>query len=151
MEKPWTIRPSVLRELEAHAREERPRECCGLLLGVAGRVFESRRAANRSDDANRFQLDPRDHVGALRECRGRELQVVGFYHSHPHSAPVPSPTDLAENTYPDALQIIIGVSSDADGDVMETRAYYLCGTRYVEVPLQPASPVGDGGQPGAAA
>ena len=25
--------------------------------------------------------------------------VVGFYHSHPHSAAVPSETDLAEATY----------------------------------------------------
>lgn len=135
-EKPWTIQRAVLRELEAHARADRPRECCGTLIGVAGHVFESRRAANLSDHPNRFLLDPRAHVAALRETRRRELQVVGFYHSHPHSDPVPSPTDLAESTYPDALHIIVGRGSTPDGSDVEARAYYLRGTHYVEVPLE---------------
>ena len=149
-EKPWTIQRAVLRELEAHARAERPRECCGTLIGVAGQVFESRRAANLSDDPNRFLLEPRAHVAALRETRRRELQVVGFYHSHPHSAPLPSPTDLAESTYPEALHIIVGLGGGPGGDGLEVRAYYLRGTHYVEVPLAATGAIEAGGQPGAA-
>ena len=90
--------------------------------------------------------------GQLGEQRAREtgLDLLGFYHSHPHSVPVPSPTDLAESTYPDALQIIVGLSGEARGDEMEARAYYLRVTHYVEVPLTPAgSPGGDGQRGGA--
>jgi proteasome lid subunit RPN8/RPN11 len=121
-----------------------------MLIGVAGHVYESRRAANLSDHPDRYLLDPRAHVAALRETRRRELQVVGFYHSHPHSVPVPSPTDLAESTYPDALQIIVGLSGEARGDEMEARAYYLRVTHYVEVPLMPAGSRGGDGQRGGA-
>jgi proteasome lid subunit RPN8/RPN11 len=126
----------VLREIEAHAREEQPRECCGMLIGVEGRVDESRRSANLSDDPHRFLLDPHVHIAALRDTRSRQLQVVGFYHSHPRSRPVPSPTDLAESTYPEALHLIIGRGEVARGVHWEARAYYLHGTHFVEVPLQ---------------
>ncbi len=121
-----------------------------MLIGVAGQVFESRRAANLSDHPNRFLLDPRAHVAALREARCRELQVVGFYHSHPHSDPVPSPTDLAESTYPEALHIIVGLGGGPGENAMEARAYYLRGTHYVEVSLETAGGLDAGGQPGAA-
>ncbi len=141
----WTIRQSALEEMEAHARAESPRECCGVLIGLAGRVLEARRAANLSDDPNRFLVDPRAHVEALRETRRRELHVVGFYHSHPHSAPVPSPTRSAEASYPEFVYVIVGLS-DARADA---RMYFLRGDHYVEVPMEavavpapPAAPRG---------
>lgn len=121
-----------------------------MLLGVAGHVYESRRASNLSDHPDRYLLDPRAHVAALRETRRRELQVVGFYHSHPHSPPVPSPTDLAESTYPDALQIIVGLGAGTGGDEWVTRAYYVRVTHYVEVPLTLAGPGRGDGRRGAA-
>lgn len=119
-----------------------------MLIGVAGHVLESRRGANLSDDPNRFLLDPRAHVAALRDTRRRELLVVGFYHSHPRSAPVPSPTDLAESTYPEAVHIIVGFG--AGGDEVEVRAFYLRGTHYLEIPLEMAGAIDAGGPPSAA-
>lgn len=119
-----------------------------MLIGVAGHVVESRRGANLSDDPNRFLLDPRAHVAALRDTRRRELQVVGFYHSHPRSAPFPSPTDLAESTYPDAVHVIVGFG--AGGDEVEVRAFYLRATHYLEIPLEMTGAVDAGGPTGAA-
>jgi desampylase len=56
-----------------------------------------RPAANVADDPlRRYLIDPRDHLGAIREARARGLQVIGAYHSHPRSAAVPSATDAAE-------------------------------------------------------
>lgn len=133
----WTIARAALDDIEAHAREESPRECCGILIGVTGRVLESRRALNLSDDSNRFLLDPRAHVDALRETRRRELQIVGFYHSHPHTPAVPSARDLAESSYPDLLYAIVSL---LEGKT-ETLVYRLCGDRYEEVAMeaQPAA------------
>ena len=48
--------------MAAHAQAESPRECCGLLIGIAGHVVEARRAPNLSGDPNRFLLDPQAHV-----------------------------------------------------------------------------------------
>jgi proteasome lid subunit RPN8/RPN11 len=129
----WTMARRVLDEIMRHAGEERPRECCGLLLGVgpadgaAGAVMDARRAPNLSESPDRFLLDPATHVAALRECRARALQVIGFYHSHPHSPPVPSPSDLAECLYPDMLQVIVSPP--------EARGYYIGFGRFVNVKL----------------
>src|SRR5580765_8772564 len=84
----------------AHAREAAPDECCGLLLGRGDQIVEAARARNVADDpTTRFLIDPADHFAAIRGGRERGLEVIGFYHSHPASAPDPSPRDLAEFSY----------------------------------------------------
>jgi len=127
----WTIRREVLEQLTAHAREARPHECCGVLIGVNRVIVQARRAANLSDDPNRFELDPQAHVAAIRDTRGTAQSVVGFYHSHPHSPPVPSARDLAESTYPDVLHLIVGFP-DAEP---QTRAFILGPEGYREAGL----------------
>jgi proteasome lid subunit RPN8/RPN11 len=127
----WTIRQSVLDEMVAHARAERPRECCGLLVGAGGSVLMARRALNLSADPNRFLIDPKAHIDARRDGRGSGLDVVGFYHSHPHSAPIPSVTDVAEAWYDDHLYAIVGLA----GDAAETRIYELRNKQFVEVTI----------------
>jgi proteasome lid subunit RPN8/RPN11 len=94
----------------AHARESAPAECCGVLVGAGELVVEAVPAKNLSPDPNRFLLDPRTHIAAEREARGRGLAVVGFYHSHPHSAPRPSPTDIAEASYAEAVHVIVSLA-----------------------------------------
>jgi proteasome lid subunit RPN8/RPN11 len=115
----------------AHARAERPRECCGLLIGVRGSLLTARRAANLSADPNRFLIDPKAHIEARRTGRNQGLNVVGFYHSHPHSAPIPSATDVAEASYDDHLYAIVGLA----GDAAETRIYELRNRQFVELTL----------------
>jgi len=115
----------------SHAREAAPAECCGVLLGSGEVVTEARRTRNRAIDQNRFLIDPVDHIDARREARARGLAVVGFYHSHPHSAPVPSPTDLEEASYPDHLYLIVGLS----GDEPDARLYRFEAGRFLELPF----------------
>ena len=118
-----TIAADVLAALEAEARHARPAECCGLLIGPRGgdAIVASRPAANLSPTPNRFELDPQAHVRALRETRATGLDVIGFYHSHPASAPFPSATDLAESSYPTAVHVIVGFPGGRD--VAEARAF----------------------------
>ena len=102
------IRPSVLGEVIAHAQECQPRECCGVLLGKDGEITQAIRAVNLAEGTTRFLLDPKAHVEARRTARAQGLEVVGFYHSHPHSQAYPSPTDLAEAAYPECVHLIVG-------------------------------------------
>lgn len=95
----------------AHARHAAPAECCGLLLGTTSEITEAVPARNLSADPNRFLLDPRDHIAARRAARTRGLDIVGFYHSHPHSAAAPSPTDIAEASYGDAVHLIVSLAA----------------------------------------
>ena len=41
-----TVVQRVLDEVHAHAREESPRECCGMLVGGADHILDSARAAS---------------------------------------------------------------------------------------------------------
>jgi len=121
----------TVEDIVAHAREARPAECCGLLLGSGTTIAEAVRTRNTSDNPNRFFIDPRAHIEARREARGRGLDVLGFYHSHPHSLPEPSITDLQEASYPDQLYLIVSPTTDS----AEIRLFRLVGGNFLEVPF----------------
>jgi len=126
-----TIVQRVLDDVLAHAREDAPRECCGMLLGTADRILDSHRARNLAAGITRFQIDPRDHVKALRAARSRHLDVIGFYHSHPRSRAYPSETDVAESGYAGAMHLIAGT----DGMSQEARLFTIDGAAIAELPL----------------
>jgi desampylase len=80
--------------LLAEAEKAAPNECCGLLLGQAGRVTEARPAANIAfDPARHFEIDPAALFAAHRTARVGGPQLLGYYHSHPEGHPLPSATD----------------------------------------------------------
>ena len=82
--------PAAIRaELRAHAQEEAPNECCGVLVfrdGVAERYVRGRNALG---SPYRYELEVDPTVWFL-EDEGYELAV---FHSHPETAPRPSRTD----------------------------------------------------------
>jgi proteasome lid subunit RPN8/RPN11 len=122
-----TIAGPVIADVEAHARDTAPEECCGLLLGTADAIDASVRARNLADDRQRrYRIDPRDHFSAIRKARLLGLEVVGAYHSHPASSAIPSDTDRAE-AFDAFVFVIVGPS--------ETRAWRLSSGNFTEVPL----------------
>jgi proteasome lid subunit RPN8/RPN11 len=121
----------VLDAVVAHARECQPGECCGILVGENERVVASVRARNLDDNPSRFLIDPRDHIAAYKDARAQDLDIVGFYHSHPHSEAYPSPTDLAEAAYPGVLYLIVGLQ----GEPPEIRLFRLGGETVEELPV----------------
>jgi len=125
----WQLnRSDVLDAIAAHAKDAAPAECCGVLIGREGDVLEAVRTGNIADRPTRFEIDPKDHLAAIKSARARGLVIVGFYHSHPHSAPIPSETDQTEANYPDQLHLIIGLASDPP----ETRLFWFDGRNFVE-------------------
>ena len=102
------IASSVVDAVIAHAKESQPRECCGVLLGKDDGVTHAIRAPNLAEGSTRFLLDPKAHIEARRAARTQGLDIVGFYHSHPHSHAYPSATDLAEAAYPECVHLIVG-------------------------------------------
>jgi proteasome lid subunit RPN8/RPN11 len=111
-----------------HAREEAPRECCGLLVGKGDAVDRSVRARNLDAAATRYLIDPQDHFAAIRTARSEGLDVIGAYHSHPTSAPAPSDTDIAEaDSGADFLYVIVSLVDD------EIRAYRIADGQPVRI------------------
>jgi proteasome lid subunit RPN8/RPN11 len=109
----FRIGSAVLDAIVAHARAEAPAECCGMLLGRDYSIDEAVPAKNIAASSTRFLIDPKDHIDARRMARVRSLEVVGFYHSHPHSPAWPSPADVAEAAYPEAVYLIVSLEGGA--------------------------------------
>ena len=126
-----TIARAAIDAIVAHARDTVPAECCGVLLGRDRSVTDAVRTRNLADRPTRFEVDPQDHINARREARGRGLDVVGFYHSHPASEPVPSETDRAEAAYPNHLYLIVGLASEPP----DIRLYFFDGRNFREEPF----------------
>jgi proteasome lid subunit RPN8/RPN11 len=82
--------PAAIRaELKAHASDEAPNECCGVIVlrdGIAERYIRGR---NKLASPYRYELEIDPSVWFL-EDDGLELAV---FHSHPETAPRPSRTD----------------------------------------------------------
>ncbi len=126
------IARQALDELLAHARESDPRECCGVLLGVGDRIATASRARNLLESETEYVIDPRDHIAARRQARAAHQAVLGFYHSHPRTAPYPSASDLAEWSYSDAVSVIVG----RDEHRLRARAYRIVSGAVEEVLLE---------------
>jgi proteasome lid subunit RPN8/RPN11 len=76
-------------ELVAHAREEAPNECCGLVLVRDGIAVEYVRGVNKLASPYRYELYIDPFVWS--EIDDDVEQVV--FHSHPETEPRPSRTD----------------------------------------------------------
>jgi proteasome lid subunit RPN8/RPN11 len=125
------ISKDTLDAIVLHAREERPHECCGVLLGRGAEIIEAVRTRNAAQEPTRFVIDPQDHVRAIRDARGRGLDVVGYYHSHPYSAAIPSPRDMAEAAYPACVHLIASLAQEA----ADVRAFRIDTAGFLEEPL----------------
>jgi desampylase len=125
------IARTALDMIVGHARETRPAECCGVLVGVGDEVRAAVRTRNTATEPHRFAIDPQDHIGARREARQHGLAVLGFYHSHPYSRAVPSETDRHEVAYTDEIHVIVGLATEP----AEVRAFRFQDDEFIEVEL----------------
>ena len=103
-------------EMVAHAIEEAPNECCGMVSAHDGQAVDVYRAANAAASALRYEIDGAEQYRIQMEIDAAELELGAIYHSHTRSEPVPSQTDINLAFYPDALYIIIGLAG-AEPDV----------------------------------
>jgi proteasome lid subunit RPN8/RPN11 len=85
--------------IKAEARAASPRECCGLIEGVAQaegfRAIALHPSRNLSILQDQFEIDPAAHIAAARSARAKDHGIIGCYHSHPYGDNEPSARDLA--------------------------------------------------------
>lgn len=99
----------TLEKLCAHAQTEYPMECCGLILGkrtdgqrIAYRIVQTENTVRGKQNTAHFQIDPLEIAKTELAAEQEQLEIVGFYHSHPDHEAVPS--------HEDTLHIIAGYS-----------------------------------------
>lgn len=96
MDQVWILPPAIRDELLRDGFQRHPHEACGLLFGTFdGRtgIIERYLSVTNLSEAplHAFELDPAVWV---RSCFDRQL--IGLYHTHPGSPPLPSPEDLRQ-------------------------------------------------------
>jgi proteasome lid subunit RPN8/RPN11 len=103
-------------KIRAHGVETYPHECCGAILGResdgAREVLGLMPLANRRDDSprNRFEVTSDDVRLAEKTARGQQLELIGWYHSHPDAPARPSEYDR-DHAWPWYSYIIVSVQS----------------------------------------
>ncbi|HUY13254.1 MAG TPA: M67 family metallopeptidase [Terriglobia bacterium] len=126
-----------LEQMLSHAGRDYPSECCGMMLGKsdgeAKVVSEIREIRNlRHDpskaqsmlpldspetetDRNRFLIDPREQIRVEKSARDLNLDVIGYYHSHPDHPARPSQYDR-DHAWPWYSYVIIQVIRGKAGE-----------------------------------
>ena len=123
---------ALLEDIVAHAREDAPNECCGMIASEGGRAVAVHRARNAAASPLRYELDGMEQykIQTAIEDAGRELGAI--YHSHTRSAPYPSQTDINLAFYPDSLYVIVGLA----GEEAEVRAFRIEDGRITDAELE---------------
>ena len=110
-------------QIREHGVRDYPYECCGLLIGrfeegskIVTETYPISNAREESAKRNRFLIEPAELMRGERYARDHDLEVVGFYHSHPDSPAVPSQYDL-DHAWPTYSYIIVSTRAERATDL----------------------------------
>jgi proteasome lid subunit RPN8/RPN11 len=108
-------------QIVAHAHQEAPNECCGMIAsrdGVAHSVF---RATNAAASPLRYEIDGMEQYQIQTEIEDAGLELGAIYHSHTRTDPKPSQTDINfARLWPEVVWVIVGLAG-ADPEVQTWR------------------------------
>jgi [CysO sulfur-carrier protein]-S-L-cysteine hydrolase len=122
------VRRDQLDRIVAQARAEAPNECCGMLAGRGEVVEEVFPGRNQDQSPKTYRIHSEDQFRAHRAMDEQGWDLVGIYHSHPHTKAEPSPTDLkravdldGEPLFPDVHYLIVSLSDSSQPQVKAFR------------------------------
>lgn len=116
-------------EMVAHALTGFPLEACGLLVGSPdGTLGSFHPCDNAAGSSKLYSVAPKDMLRVDRAAEDAGAQVIGVMHSHTHTDPWPSPTDVAQAPDPSWHYVIVSLRDDVpmlrsfrivDGEISE--------------------------------
>ena len=113
--------------IHAHAKKTYPEECAGVLVGMdVGEtkiVVDVWPAENIHEEerSSRFLIDPLKIKEFEERAQERDMDVLGFYHSHPDHPAEPSEYDR-DHAWPYYSYVIASVNGD---NVEDMRSWVL--------------------------
>jgi [CysO sulfur-carrier protein]-S-L-cysteine hydrolase len=127
------ISQQLIDEMVAHAREDLPNECCGMIGGRDGVASEVVRVENAAASPLRYEMDPQGQFNALKAIEADGGELLGIYHSHTKSAAYPSQTDVNQAVaWPEQVYVIVSLADEAAPDV---KAFLLEELKIADVAL----------------
>ena len=122
------ISENLIEQIGKHGEKTYPNECGGMLIGrfenggkTIVELLPMENAMAEAEQHNRVLISPKDVMRAERYAREKKLDVVGYYHSHPDCAAVPSQFDL-DHALPVWTYIIVSVEG---GKAVDFRAWEM--------------------------
>ncbi len=119
-----TLERSYVDQMIAHAREENPNECCGIIAGDDGRAANFYRITNAAKSPFRYRMDPQEFFRAYRDVEDRGWRILVLYHSHTHTEARPSDTDIrlatgpdGRSLWPDTYYVLVSLANENDPSV----------------------------------
>ncbi len=113
------------------AFREYPLEACGLIAGGEGEAVRFYPCTNIAASAQLYTIDPKDHLRAELDAEDHGWEIVGVVHSHTHSEPYPSPTDVNQAPDPEWHYLIVSLKRDSP----ELRSFRIVDGAITEEPL----------------
>ena len=127
------ISQALVDEMVAHAREDLPNECCGMVAGRDGEATEVIRVANAAASPLRYEMDPKAQYEAWKSIEDGGQELLAIYHSHTKSAAYPSQTDVNQAVaWPDQVYVIVSLE---DADVPDVKGYWLKDLRIADAEI----------------
>lgn len=102
----------LINQILEQSQQSPGKEICGLISSLNNHPENCYPVTNTSTEPeHRYLMDPRQQIDTLRGMRERGEELYAIYHSHPESPPLPSTEDLRLAAYPEALHIIVSIST----------------------------------------
>jgi proteasome lid subunit RPN8/RPN11 len=127
------ISRGLVDEMVAHAREDVPNECCGMVGGRDGTAERVVRVKNAAASPLRYEMDPQGQFDALKEIEADGGELLAIYHSHTKSAAYPSQTDVNQaQNWPEQIYVIVSL---ADPEAPDVKAFTLADLQIADAEL----------------
>ena len=116
------IEAGDVEHIHDHAKEAYPEECAGAIIGMDTGdmkiVVDVWRAKNTHDEdrGRRFLIEPLQIKEFEERTQERDMDLLGFYHSHPDHPAEPSEYDR-EHAWPYYSYVIASVGKDKVKDM----------------------------------
>lgn len=97
------------------AYDSLPFEACGLVGGDPSTAEVDRfyPCHNEAESSKLYTVAGKDMLLADRDAEDRGFQLIGVMHSHTHTDPYPSPTDISQAVDPSWHYLIVSLKYDA--------------------------------------
>jgi [CysO sulfur-carrier protein]-S-L-cysteine hydrolase len=110
-----SVTADLVEAMVGHARAEYPNEMAGVVIGnrpaaEGGRALRWEPARNRAASPLRYDIHPDDLYRLTVDTDDADEVFWAIVHSHTHSPPRPSLTDIGLAFYPDALYLLVSLA-----------------------------------------
>ena len=130
---PLVLEQRYIDEMIAHAKEDAPDECCGIIAGADGRAKKLYRAINAEHSPYRYSVDTKDQLRIHRDADSNDWEFLVIYHSHTHTEAYPSPTDVRLAAWSDAYYVLVSLMDESAPVV---RAFRIVDGAVTEEPIE---------------